>query len=159
MLGHKILAATVLTFVIAILPGKLVGPANAGETLSGTYSEVVMSTQELVLANGSTVLYISTKGSGTFGDPANPGILTGDCVVSAVINADGSYGGDTGYCNWAHGDEGTYVGNFTTGSDGKGTYDVVGGSGKWEGATGSGTYEGTWDAGDKFGGTYQVTIN
>jgi hypothetical protein len=158
MLGNKILYAAVLTCAIAIVPSEYGGAANAGESRSGTYSDVIVSTQQLVLANGVTVVTSLFKGSATFGDPADPGILMGDCLVTGLIAADGSYS-DTGYCNYKLGDEGAYVIDFVTSTDGVGTFQIVGGSGKWDGATGSGTYVGTWGQEDRFGGTYELTFD
>ena len=145
----------------AILTGAFIalagGSVSAAETLSGTYAEVITSSQELALANGDALTMAVTKGSATFGDPSNPGILSGDCIVYILVKA-GVYG-DSGHCNWRESDKGSYVINFKTGPEGTGTFDIVGGDGKWKGASGSGSYAGTWGEDDRFGGTFEAKFD
>ncbi len=128
--------------------------ASAGETVtykgSGTY---VSQQLTMTLGNGNTVFGARNEGVATIStDP--PTLLFGKCMGLGLITGDNDYSADV-YCTFRANQQDSFDVRAKTGSKG-GTARVIGGSGKWAGATGTAKMDRTSQA--EYGGTYTFEI-
>ena len=148
----------VLGFIATLILGLGSGVAAAGEsgTLSGTGGGSGPPTT-ITLGNGDTILLVS--GSQVIDDDTPNGkvFYAGECVGMVTLKADETYIGGDGYCTWHESETDAWdVRWYESGPEG-GTFEIVGGSGKWKGVNAKGgTYAYTYNDGDKFRYTYSI---
>lgn len=131
-----------------------VGCVTAGETVTyrgtGTYD----ATQVLMpLANGDAVLHLTNDTIATI-EPSERGFIFGDCAGLGYITADGKLSTES-YCTFRESNEDAFDLHNKVKGD-KGSLEVIGGSGKWQGATGTGTVKRKFTEGDR--GTYEYEL-
>lgn len=139
---------------IAMISLLAVGGAPAGETViyrgTGTYeaAQVLMP-----LANGDAVVHLTNDTIATI-EPSERGFIFGDCAGLGFITAEGKLSTES-YCTFHESNEDAFdLHNKVTGD--RGTVEVIGGSGKWKGATGTGTLKRKFVEGDH--GTYEYEL-
>ena len=129
--------------------------AMAGtKTYNGTGSYV---SQDLTmnLGNGNTVFGASSQGMATIStDP--PTLLAAKCMGLGLITGENQFG-SRGYCTFRNNDIDSFD-LFVDSNEKGGTAKVIGGSGKWQGATGNVrfTRTSTREGGGNF--SYELTI-
>ena len=134
----NILLRTAIAFLVLISC-----PLHAAETTKYTGTVYASPVKHLMpLGNGDAVLLIELAGIVALsGNPPTLGTLS--CTGMGLQKADNSTSTDF-YCNIKQNDEDSFdfKGNATE-ADGKskGSFDVVGGSGKWANATGKGKFK------------------
>lgn len=105
------------------------------------------------LANGDGVLHLTNETIATI-KPSERGLIFGDCASLGHITAAGELSTES-YCTFRESDKDTLdLHNKATG--GEGMLEVIGGSGKWEGATGTGTVKRKFIEGNH--GTYEYEL-
>ena len=129
---------------------------SAGETVTykgmGTY-EVMRAV--LPLANGGAAIQLSNNIVATI-DPSESGFIFGDCAGLGYLTVEGSYSGVV-YCTF------TETGNDSFDVKGvvrekSGSVEILGGSGKWTGATGKGSVKRKYSAGTQGSYEYEFSI-
>jgi len=128
---------------------------SAGETViyKGTGTYQVMRAV-LPLANGGAAIQHSNNIVASI-EPSESGFIFGDCAGLGYLTVEGSYSGDI-YCTFTEtGDDSFDIKG--TGEGGSGTVVVIGGSGKWMGATGTGRIERKYAAENR--GTYEYEFS
>ena len=129
-------------------------PGNAFAAETVTYRGVgtfVANRSTLPLANGGAAFQLANEVVATI-EPSEHGVLYGDCAGLGYADADGAYSARA-FCTFAE----TNVDGFAI--DAKvepgvgGSVQIIGGTGKWAGATGEGTLE-SKDSGG-YGGSYE----
>ncbi len=111
------------------------GSATAGETVSyngsGTYTAQKLT---MTLGNGDVVFTAWNEGMATIStDP--PILLFGRCMGLGMLDMTDAYSVDV-YCTFRANDEDSFDVKARSGTDG-GQGEVIGGSGRWAGATGA----------------------
>ena len=131
--------------------------AEAGETVTykgtGTF---VASQVTLPLANGGAVVQLFNDVVAIM-EPSPTGYVTGDCAGLGYLSPDGQYTVDA-YCSFAEttADAFDIRAKLTPGKGG--AVEVIGGRGKWAGATGTGTIAAKYSEGSRGTFTYEFQI-
>ncbi len=139
----------------ALAFGLTASPAVAGETVSykgsGTYSAQKLT---MTLGNGDIVFAGWNEGVATIStDP--PSLLFGKCIGLGRVTGENDFSNDV-YCTFRANDEDSF--DLKARSDAKGGKgEVIGGSGRWAGATGSVRMTRTSQAEDS--GTYEFELD
>ena len=128
----------------------------AGETVTykgmGTY-EVMRAV--LPLANGGAAVQLSNNVVATI-NPSESGFIFGDCAGLGYLTVEGRYSGDI-YCTFTEtGDDGFDIKGVMR--DKSGSVEIIGGSGKWTGATGKGSIKRKYSAGNQGSYEYEFSI-
>ncbi len=130
------------------------GTAWAGETVTYTGSGTYVSSQlTMDLGNGGTVFGARNQGVATI-STSPPTLLFAKCLGLGLITGDDDYTADV-YCTFRANDQDSFDVKAKTGAKG-GTAEVIGGSGKWAGATGTARMNRTSQA--ENGGTYTFEL-
>ena len=129
---------------------------SAAETVTykgmGTY-EVMRAV--LPLANGGAAIQLSNNIVATI-SPSESGFIFGDCAGLGYLTVEGSYSGDV-YCTFTEtGDDSFDVKGAVRGESG--SVEILGGSGKWAGATGKGSIKRKYSAGTQGSYEYEFSI-
>ena len=129
-------------------------PAAAGETVnyngSGAYTAQKLT---MTLGNGDMVFTAWNEGMATIStDP--PILLFGRCMGLGLLDTADAYSADV-YCTFRANDADSFDVKVRSGAEG-GTADVIGGSGRWAGATGTATMRRTSE--EENSGTYTFEI-
>jgi hypothetical protein len=138
-----------LLLVMAATPVLEIASAGESVTYRGTGTYVLARTL-LPLANGGAVMQLVHETVATI-EPSETGFIFGDCAGLGYLTVDGEYTGEV-YCTFAENDSD----HFDVRGSGKrdsATVEILGGSGKWSGATGTGTLKRKWADGNR--GTYE----
>jgi hypothetical protein len=129
---------------------------SAGETVTykgmGTY-EVMRAV--LPLANGGAAIQLSNNVVATI-SPSESGFIFGDCAGLGYLTVEGSYSGDV-YCTFTETGDDSFDIKGTARGD-SGSVEIIGGSGKWTGATGNGSIKRKYAAGDRGSYEYEFSI-
>ncbi|OGT82524.1 MAG: hypothetical protein A3H91_03560 [Gammaproteobacteria bacterium RIFCSPLOWO2_02_FULL_61_13] len=130
--------------------------ATAGETQEYTGRVYADRTSTLLpLGNGTGVMSIQVSGISTMsGNP--PSVFLMRCAGLGLVDAEGKAASDV-YCTFDESDNDTFdvKGKLV---EGEGMLEVIGGSGRFAGATGSGKFQRTSTDGDKSAGIIQVKV-
>jgi hypothetical protein len=124
---------------------------SASETV--TYSGVgtfVANRSTLPLANGAAAFQLANDVVATIA-PSEFGVLYGDCAGLGYADAKGQYSARA-FCTFAETETDGFVIDASVEPGVGGTVKIIGGSGKWAGATGDGILEAKAD--DGYGGSY-----
>jgi hypothetical protein len=129
---------------------------SAGETVTykgmGTY-EVMRAV--LPLANGGAAVQLSNNIVATI-NPSESGFIFGDCAGLGYPTVEGSYSGDI-YCTFTEtGDDSFDIKGVVRNTSG--SVEIIGGSGKWTGATGKGSIKRKYSAGTQGSYEYEFSI-
>jgi hypothetical protein len=143
----------VLASVAVMLMSSVV---SAGETVTykgmGTY-EVMRAV--LPLANGGAAVQLSNNIVATI-TPSESGFIFGDCAGLGYLTVEGSYSGDI-YCTFTEtGDDSFDIKGVVRGESGG--VEIIGGSGKWTGATGKGSIKRKYAAENRGSYEYEFSI-
>jgi len=123
--------------------------AGGTVTYTGTGSYVVTRVV-LPLASGGAAIQQVNDVVATI-EPSESGFIYGDCAGLGYLSVDDEFSVDV-YCTFAeNGDDRFDLKGH--GSHGEGTVEIIGGSGKWTGATGTGTLKRKFAEGNR--GTYE----
>ncbi len=127
---------TFLTAALVIVSSQII---SAGEKNNFKGTGRSSGTEHTIsLANGETVVWATSEGVATIStDP--PGLLNTKCVSLGLIDAENEYSADF-YCTMRENNEDSFDLKGEEKSK-KGTFKVLGGSGKWKGVTGSGKFK------------------
>jgi hypothetical protein len=131
--------------------------ASAGEsvTFRGTGTYVVVRTV-LPMANGGAAVHLVNDTVATIA-PSEIGFIFGDCAGLAYLSPTGKVDTNT-YCTFSE----TAEDSFDAHGQGDGTegkIEIIGGSGKWTGATGTGTIKRKWAQDNRGTYEYEFTIS
>ena len=134
----------------------LYGSAVAGETITykgtGTYTAVK---NLMPLAGGGAAVHMSFNTVATI-RPSESGFMFGSCIGLAYLGADESYAANM-LCTFTEtGEDGFDIRGLGDGQTGK--VEIIGGSGKWAGATGTGTFARMWTDGPRGSYEYEFAI-
>lgn len=145
------------TILAAVAVTLVCGAASAGETVTYKGTGTFVATRNIMpLANGGAAIHLSNDVVATL-EPSQTGFVFGDCAGLGYMSAEGEYSVDA-YCSFAE----TAVDAFDIKAKLKstvgGTVEVIGGSGKWAGATGTGTIKPKSIAGNRGSYTYEFKI-
>ncbi len=119
---------------------------------TGTYSVVRAL---MPLSNGGAVLHLSHDTIATV-EPSESGFMSGDCAGLGYISPEGEVSIDS-ICNFSLSSKDGLVLRNESGIEGA-KVKVIGGSGKFEGATGSGTMKRKWVEGNRGSYDYEVKV-
>ena len=130
--------------------------ATAGETQEYTGRVYADRTSSLLpLGNGTGVMNLQVSGTAAMsGNP--PSMFLVQCAGLGLVDAEGKASSDV-YCTFDENDTDAFdvKGKVV---EGEGNLEVIGGSGRFAGATGSGKFQRTSTAGDDSAGIIQVKI-
>lgn len=124
--------------------------ADGTVTYTGVGTFVAMRST-LPLANGGAAFHLSNDVVATI-EPSDSGVLYGDCAGLGYADADGVYSARA-FCTFSESEEDAFAIEASVDPGVGGKVKVIGGSGKWAGATGDGTLV-SKDA-EGYGGSYQ----
>jgi len=150
---------TIMTTVAAAAIAGLAAGAGADTFDATGTGQGTSNSEPMPLADALVVVHAVSEYTGF--EMANPGSpmasATGPCFGSVVINAGRVTGG--GHCAYTDGDGDSWVAQWTAdgmSEDGRtqGDWQIVGGTGKWQGASGGGRF----DAGTDAAGTYTNNV-
>lgn len=115
-----------------------VGSALAGETITYRGTGTYRATHSLLpLAHGGAVVHLANETVATI-EPSEPGFIFGDCAGLGYMTVDGTMTAVESYCTFRESEQDAFdIHNKVTGDEGM--IEIIGGSGKWKGATGTGT--------------------
>ncbi len=144
---------TILAAAAALLAS---GGVALAETVTfkgtGTYSVVRAL---MPLSNGGAALHLSHDTIATV-EPSESGFMSGDCAGLGYISPEGEVSIDS-ICNFNLNSKDGLVIRGEADLVGS-TIKVIGGSGKYEGATGSGTMRRRWVEGNRGSYDYEITV-
>ena len=147
------------TITMRVLPALvllLAGVSAQGETVTyrgmGTY-QVIRTL--MPLANGGAAIHLSNDIVATI-EPSESGFIFGDCAGIGFLSPESRYSAQL-YCTF------TETGNDAFDlkavmDDQHGTIEIIGGSGKWQGATGAGSVKPKYAEGDRGSYEYEFKI-
>jgi hypothetical protein len=119
---------------------------------TGTYSVVRVL---MPLSNGGAVLHLSHDTIATV-EPSESGFMSGDCAGLGYISPEGEVSIDS-VCDFSLNSKDALVIRGEADLVGS-KIKVIGGSGKYEGATGSGTMRRRWVEGNRGSYDYEITV-
>jgi hypothetical protein len=145
--------AALIVIVLSALIGVPGDAAAAAAALKGKGTYFVKRTL-MPLADGGAVLH-TTASTVASSDSSDGGVLFGECAGLAHIDGDGKAKGRI-YCNFTEGGKDVFVVEADIGIEG-GDVRIIGGSGKWSGASGTGMLKRIGEDGGT--GTYLYEFN
>ena len=147
---------TILAFVLLLLSIPFTAiSAGDKKTYNGS-GRIFGSETSMTLGNGNTVKMLSSEGIATLSTNP-PTLLDIKCVGMGVLTIDNRFS-DEFYCTLRENDTDSFDLQGTEDEKGGGTVTVIGGSGKWKGATGSGDFELVSNNNELSTFTYKLTI-
>lgn len=146
-------SAAFVVLVASILMGASATTLAASTTLKGKGTYYVQR-QLMPLADGGAVLHTTAATVASAGD-SEGGVMFGECAGLSHLDSEGKAKGRV-YCNFSHGSDDVFVVEADMRLDG-GDVRIIGGSGKWSGASGTGMLKRTGEKGGQ--GTYQYEFN
>lgn len=130
----------------------------AAESVSYKGTGTYLATRSVLpLAGGGAVISNKSTASATI-EPSEVGFLFGECMGLGLLSAEGSAADLDFYCTFRE----SSIDGFDikgTGAGDSAKTEVVGGRGKWQGATGQGTIKRRAERGDRGTFVYEVTIS
>ncbi len=143
---------------LLLMPLVLGTSMAAAESVSykgtGTY---ITTRSMLPLAGGGAVISNKSTTIATI-EPSEFGFMVGECMGLGLLSAEGSAADLDFYCTFRE----SSIDGFDikgTGAGDSAKTEVVGGRGKWQGATGQGTIKRRAERGDRGSFNYEVTIS
>lgn len=138
-------------FVSALASALVCGVAAAGETVTYKGAGTFVATRvALPLASGGAAIHLSNDVVATI-EPSPIGFMRGDCAGLGYLSANGEYSVEA-YCTFAESAADAFDIKAMVKPEAGGVVEVIGGIGKWAGATGSGTLKPKFAEGRR--GTY-----
>lgn len=111
----------------------------------------------LPLANGGGAVHLSNSSVATI-EPSDVGFMFGECAGLGYAAKESADMSGEGYCTFQEDDENSFDIKAKFGAGG-GEVEVIGGSGKWEGATGTGTFKRKFVEGNRSTFAYEFKIS
>ena len=149
-----------LIMVIAALALGSGSAAMAGTTNYKGKGHAVTTYVILPLGNGGAAVQLSNSSMATI-EPSESGFMMGECAGLGYLGPEGGAIGGSAFCTFEENAKDSFDvrANFETqGAKGGGKVEVIGGSGKWEGATGTGTFKRTFLDGNRTSFEYEFKI-
>ncbi len=143
-------------FFTALAAGLLAAGTVHADTKTYTgMGNVVRQELTMNLGNGQTVFSARSEGMATISTEP-PALLAVKCMGLGLITGEDAFGADV-YCTFRQGGQDAFDVMAKSGPAG-GTATVIGGSGKWKGATGTANFKrlSTTENGGSF--SYKITI-
>jgi hypothetical protein len=130
------------------------GAVSAGESVTyrGTGS-YVLTRAILPLANGDAVMHLIHDAIATI-EPSESGFIYGDCAGLAHLTVENEYSSQF-FCTFTETEGNSFDLRGRDEKDGA-SVEIIGGSGKWTGATGAGIWKRKWGQNNR--GTYEYEI-
>ena len=145
----RIAVLTIVTLVLAFATA-------SAETITYRGTGYYVAVKELMpLANGGAVLQLEIRTVATL-EPSESGFMFGDCTGMGLLTAKGELSGDI-FCNFEENAKDGFDIRGKLMADGA-TAEVIGGSGKWKGATGSGKFHTRFVKGNWITYEYELKI-
>ena len=145
-----------LAFVAAAVLGVGTVAALAGETVTYHGTGTFVATRALMpLANGGAAVHLSNETVATI-SPSEPGFIFGDCVGLGYLSPEAEYEVNV-FCTFTETGDDSFDVKGEGGVKG-GSVEIIGGSGKWSGATGTGTFTRKWADGPRGSYDYEFRI-
>jgi hypothetical protein len=135
----------------------LVSFANAGAAETVTFTGVasfVSTSSTLPLANGGAALHLSNEIVATV-EESESGILYGDCAGLGYLDAEGQYS-VRALCTFAQSETDGFAIEALLEPAAEGKVKVIGGSGRWAGATGDGSLKAKTS--EAYGGSFEYAF-
>jgi hypothetical protein len=110
----------------------------------------------LPLSNGGAAVHVTNRIVGTISPSESGGFIYGDCVGLAYLSPEGHVTIDN-LCTFMENDEDGFTLRGRASVEG-GESEVIGGTGKWEGARGTGRMRRTWLEGNRGSVAYELEI-
>ncbi len=143
--------------VAATLACAMCTAAWASETITYTGTGTFAATQLVMpLASGGAAVHLSNDIVATI-EPSESGFMTGDCAGLGHISADGEYG-VSALCSFVENANDAFDIKATLTPAVGGEVEIIGGSGKWQGATGTGTIKARHYEGERGTFRYEFEI-
>ncbi len=148
------IASLALVAVLAV--SVEIGTAFAGETVTYRGTGTFVATRTLMpLANGGAAIHLSNQVVATIA-PSEPGFIFGDCAGLGYLSPDSAYEVHV-FCTFTETGNDSFDVKGEGGVKGGGV-EIIGGSGKWMGATGTGTFTRKWADGPRGSFDYEFHI-
>ncbi len=150
--------ATISRAIAAALACALVsGGLWAGETVTYKGAGTFVATRLVMpLASGGAAVHLSNDVVATI-EPSDTGFMMGDCAGLGYISADGDYSVDA-FCTFEVNATDAFDIRAMLNPEEGGEVEIIGGSGKWSGATGSGTIRPKYNEGVRGSYYYEFEI-
>ena len=140
-----------------VVLGSMTLVCAAGETVTYKGSGTYVATRALMpLANGGAAVHVANEIIATIAPSDELGFMFGDCAGLGYISPEGALSVQH-YCTFAESEENAFDLRTDISPDGA-KLEVIGGRGKWAGATGTGTVMPKFQEGDRGSYDYEVTI-
>ncbi len=153
-LANSSRSAALLALVATALIGASDAAIAAATTIKGKGTYFVQ--RELMpLVDGGAVVH-TTASTVASSDASDGGVLFGECAGIAHLSSEGKAKGRV-YCNFSEGGKDAFVVEADMRLEG-GDVRIIGGSGKFDGATGSGMLKRTGESGGSGTYTYEFSI-
>ena len=133
------------------------GAVWAGETVTYKGTGIFVSTRlAMPLASGGAAVHLTNDIVATI-EPSEIGFMTGDCAGLGHVSADGEYSVNA-LCSFAVSATDAFDVKAMVKPDAGGEVEIIGGSGKWQGATGAGTIKPRYSEGERGSFYYEFEI-
>src|SRR5689334_9905754 len=145
-------------FVGAIAASLISPTVVQADNCSGHYIETTTTSESAEIAKGTSLLSFRETNIGVTDDPNNPiNMSAGECSGAGIVTSDGKFQG-RGLCVRKDKDGDVFMWSWDTPLGAKrGTWEFVGGTGKYANAKWSGWYEPTLSQGKMSGGRWGGT--
>jgi len=148
--------STILSGAAGVLLAVL-GASAGAETVTFTGSATYTAQRELLpLSNGGAAVHVTNRVIGTLSPSDSSGFITGDCAGLAYISPEGDVSIDN-LCTFMENDEDGFTLRGRSGVEG-GKSEIIGGTGRFEGATGQGRMRRTWLEGNRGSVEYEFRM-
>jgi len=148
--------STILSGAAGVLLAVL-GASAGAETVTFTGSATYTAQRELLpLSNGGAAVHVTNRVIGTLSPSDSSGFITGDCAGLAYISPQGDVSIDN-LCTFMENDEDGFTLRGRAGVEG-GKSEIIGGTGRFEGATGQGRMRRTWLEGNRGSVEYEFRM-
>ncbi len=146
-----------IAVLVATLASLIFGTASAGEAVTYTGTGTYVASHLLMpLGNGGAAVTLTNRTVATI-SPSDPGFIFGECAGLGFMTAEGDMPETIFYCTFRETEEDSFDLKGLRGLEG-GKAEVIGGSGKWAGATGTGTFQRKYQGGNRGSYNYELTI-
>ena len=134
------------------------GAGAGAEVVTFTGAVTYTAQRELLpLSNGGAAVHVTNRLVGTISPSDSGGFIFGDCAGLAYISPEGKLTIDN-LCTFMENKEDGFTLRAQSGVEG-GKSDVIGGTGRFAGATGEGRMRRTWTEGNRGSLAYELEIN
>jgi hypothetical protein len=147
------------TFSAVLLPSLMTVAGSGAFAETATYTgsaSTTVSKTVLPLGNGASVIMAASRGVAAI-STSPPTLLEMNCAGMGLLTAENSHQTDF-YCTFKENENDSLDVKGVDGPEG-GTATVIGGSGKWKGATGDGTFKRVSSTESSSSSTFELNIS